>query len=598
MLWKLKETQRLWLEYENGTIIKDRGGKVAVALAFPNRYHVGMSNLGFQTIYGLFNARSDVVCERIFFPEPHDISLLDRHPGSLMSVESQKAMREFDLIVFSVPFEADYVNVLKMLKWANIPLRAKQRTNDHPLVAFGGVTAFLNPQVLSPFMDFVFVGEGEVFCKTFWEYWQSEPPGKNRKEWLTRLAISVNGIYVPQLYSEVYTEKGTLHTIEPKYEKLPKRIVVQKALTDPIFVAHSIITTPKTEFSNVKLVEIGRGCGRGCRFCAAGFIYRPPRTYPARDILSHIVGHTRRCGLVSAAMGDHPEIEFICKTLTQENIQLSFSSLRADSLTFTMAEALSSGGHQSVAIAPEAGSERLRRVINKKLSEETIINAVATLVKAHICHIKLYFMIGLPTETRDDIEEINKLVKKIHNEMLRVARGAGNVGEIIVNVNCFVPKPFTPFQWEQFERPEELKARIKMLRTTLGKLSNVRFYSDVPKWSYVQSLLSRGDSRVSDMIERVVYNGDSWHHVMRQVPWNPDFWAHRKREQDEFFPWDIIDHGIRKHYFHEEYERALKGVESPACPKDGSCKACGACGAYHNEAVLSNHERTEHHGTS
>ncbi|SFM61513.1 radical SAM protein [Thermodesulforhabdus norvegica] len=578
MLWKLKQTQLEWLKHERGTVKKDWGGKITVALAFPNRYHLGMSNLGYQTVYGLFNVPDDVVCERVFFPEPEDEKILENDQGPLISLESQKPVRDFDFLIFSVPFENDYTNVLKILKWAKIPLRSKERTAEHPLVAMGGVTAFLNPQVLAPFMDFVFVGEAEVFQKTFLDYCRSQPRGKNRREWLLELARSVKGIYVPQFYREEYNSDGTLRTVEPEFKDLPERIPVQKALSDSFTIARSVITTPKTEFSDVTLVEIGRGCGRGCRFCAAGYIYRPPRFHPGDSVVSSVLGRSSRCGLISAAVGDHPDIDLICSALAGENIQVSFSSLRADGLRESIVKALQTGDHHSAAIAPEAGSEKLRRSVNKKINEETIINAVESFVRAQMRSIKLYFMIGLPTETREDVEDIVRLVKKIRHEMMKTARGKGNAGNLVVNVNCFVPKPFTPFQWASFERVEELKERIKILRKGLGKVPNVRFHSDMPKWAYVQALLARGDSRVGDIVAAAVESG--WQRAMKQSQWNPDFWVYRERGEREFFPWEIIDHGIRKEFLRSEYERALQGIESPGCNERPSCKICGVCNRY------------------
>lgn len=583
MPWKLKQRQQKWLEAERGTVFKDRGGKIRIALAFPNRYSVGMSNLGFQFVYEALNRFENIVCERVFYPEPEDARIVREFPGNLLSVESQSPLADFHLVAFSVPYENDYANVLEMLRFANIPVRTEERTTAHPLIAGGGVALFLNPEPLAPFFDFVSAGEAEALVPDLVAFWKRhENSSLPRPEILKELAASVPGIYVPSLYTDSYRTDGTLESILPAPGSgLPERIAYRRAEIGKTPACKTAVLTPNTEFSNVLLLEIGRGCGRGCRFCAAGFVYRPVRYHGAAELIAATGGNlprTGRVGLVAAAVSDHPEIEVLCRSLLEQGGSLSFSSLRADSLTPELLSALESSEHQAVAIAPEAGSERLRRVINKNLTEEQIYRAVEMLVSKGIHNIKLYFMIGLPTETLEDLQGIVDLVKSIRHHVLRVSRGKARLGDIGLSVSSFVPKPFTPFQWVSFAGGAELKERAKWIKKALGKVPNVRVHFDLPKWSYVQALLSRGDRRVSFFLEKVALEGMSWTQAMQNAPLNPDFWVMRERGPDEAFPWEIIDHGLDRKFLREEYERALQGKSSPECDPGSHCRRCGVCG--------------------
>ncbi len=582
MLWKLKQQQQKWLESERGTIVKDWGGKIRIALAFPSRYSVGMSNLGFQFVYETLNRFENIVCERVFYPEPEDLEILRKSSGNLLSVETQRPLVDFHLVAFSVPFENDYTNVLEMLVLAGIPVRSEQRTTAHPLVSGGGVALFLNPEPIAPFLDFLFAGEAEAIIPDFVSFWKEfENSSLSRPELLNELGQSVPGIYVPSLYEVSYNPDGTLESIHPAFGSgLPERVAYRRADLGETSPCKTAVLTPNTEFSNVLLLEIGRGCGRGCRFCAAGYVYRPVRYHCAKDLLETTgakIGETARIGLVSAAVSDHPEINYLCSSILEQGGSLSFSSLRADTLTPEILSGLEASEHQAVAIAPEAGTERLRRVINKNLTIEDIYRAAEILVKKHILHIKLYFMIGLPTETLDDLQGIVDTAKGIRHHVLSASRGQTRLGTITLSVNSFVPKPFTPFQWAPFAGVRELKEKAKWIQKALHKVPNVRVHFDLPKWSYVQALLSRGDRRVSAFLEKVVLEGNSWNQAMRNAPLNPDFWVMRERGGDERFPWEIIDHGVERSFLWGEYQRALEGKSSPECRPDGICRRCGIC---------------------
>ena len=583
MLWKLKQRQQKWLEDEKGTVVKDWGGKTAIALLFPNRYAVGMSNLGFQFVYEALNRFESVVCERVFYPEPEDLVLARQSHGGLLSVESQRPLVDFDLAAFSIPYENDYPNVLEMLHLAAIPARASDRTAGHPLVAGGGVALFLNPEPLAPFLDFIFMGEAEPLLPDFIGFLKEFEHGSYpRSEILGEMGKSVEGIYVPSFYEPLFNQDGTLDSILPSDgDGLPERVPCRRADLLKTYPCRTAVLTPNTEFSSVLLLEIGRGCGRGCRFCAAGFVYRPVRYHGVQELLQAagpVNSGAGRIGLVSAAVSDHPQIVHLCSSLIDQGASLAFSSLRADTLNDQIISALESSGHQAVAIAPEAGSERLRRVINKNLSEEQIYEAAEILARKGILNIKLYFMIGLPTETREDLEAIVELAKGIRHHVVSASRGKTRLGTITLSVNSFVPKPFTPFQWTAFAGVEELREKAKWIQKALRKVPNIRVHFDLPKWAYVQALLSRGDRRVSFFLDKVALDGLTWSQAMRSSPLNPDFWVMRERDREEKFPWEVIDHGIERKFLWEEYQRALEEKGSPECRPELNCRRCGVCG--------------------
>ncbi len=571
---------RARLASERGYIKKDPGGRLSVALIYPNSYHLGMSNLGFQFVYHLFNQRNNVVAERAFLPVGHEMSLYQQSGKPLLSLESQRPVKEFDLIAFSLCFENDYPNILTILDLAQIPPLASERDSDFPLVIAGGITTFLNPEPISPFFDFFLLGEAEILLDPFLEAFLELARMHDTKEKvLEGLVRYLDSIYVPGFYEVKYKHNGTIGCFKPLHPSAPQKVRVSKSDPATWEIAHSSVLSPETEFSNMKLLETGRGCGRGCRFCAAGFVYRPPRFHDPNKIIDFIGNYTNgetKLGLIGPAVSDVPGISKITRVILEKGSRFSVSSLRADSITLDLLEQLKRAGHKTITIAPEAGSERLRRVINKQLTREQIIQSVQLIAKAGEFNLRLYFMIGLPTETWEDVEEILKLVKVIRHHMVKEGAPKGRVGSITLSINCFVPKPFTPFQWFPMEQEEILKDKQKWLKKMVKKEGGINVNFDVPKWAYIQSLLSLGDRRVGKMLTCAHEFGNNWKKALKFSDVNPDFFVYRPKDLDEQFPWDFVDHGLAKEYLRSEYLRAKEGKATSACNM-GKCVKCGIC---------------------
>jgi radical SAM superfamily enzyme YgiQ (UPF0313 family) len=574
---------RAVLAEEKGTVQKEWGGRFSVALSYPNVYRLGMSNLGFQIVYRLLNQRSDVVAERVFLPEGNELSLHLRSGRPLLSLESQSQVGKFDLVAFSLSFENDYPNILQMLQLAKIPIFATERSAYHPWIMAGGIATFLNPEPLAPFVDFFLLGEGEpVLNELMDRLTDLRDSASDRDEILQILAKSVPSFYAPSLYRQEYNQDGTIRSFEPLQPGIPGRIRVARSEPQdsvPLEIPVSAITTPRTEFGERVLIELGRGCGRSCRFCAAGYAYRPPRLHKEAKLGQAVAEALKRCsrvGLLGAAVSDVPGIENLTATIVEQGASFSVSSLRADTLTEPLLNHLKQAGQRTVTIAPEAGSERLRKVINKHLSTRQITSAARLISKVGDFSLRLYFLIGLPTETGEDIAAIVDLVKKIKHSMVKEAAPRGRMGRIKLSVSCFIPKPMTPFQWFPMEPVPALQSKQRRVKKILKREGGVDVNADVPKWAYIQALLSLGDRRVGSILATTHRMNGDWTRALRYSEVNPDFFVHRPKGLEELLPWDFIDHGISKAYLRREYRSALEGKESDICSV-GDCFRCGVC---------------------
>lgn len=581
--------------FEKGAIVKRKKGLIRFALVYPNSYQAGMSSLGFQSLYSLINEFDNVACERVFLPDKGETQ------NSITSCETGLALSLFDIIAFSVSFENDYLNIVSILRNSGIPLQSSKRSNDHPLVIAGGVACFLNPEPIALFIDCFLLGEAESLIKEFFDIynrhgrsmvnasavtkneshlipdsWKDldtlcstsginiKPRSKihkpvSREELKKRFARELKGAYVPSLYRPIYSKNGKYSGLVPEYDDIPEKIKVRRVKDLAGIQTTTTIITSKTAFKNIFLIETGRGCPHGCRFCSAGFIYRPPRFYPADviiDAMDQAKKVTDRVGLVSAAVSDHPEINQICLSGMKKNLKISFSSLRVDALTDDLIKNLVNSGAKTATIAPEAGSERMRCIINKKITEDEILSAAGRLIEAGIINLKLYFMIGLPFEEDDDVEEIVVLTEKIRNRFLAASRKQKKIGTITLSVNPFVPKPGTPFQWSAMLPLSGLKKRLKIIKSGLKKSPNIRINAESHRMSKIHALLSRGDRRMAEFLENAADSGWSTALKLKQHKEYYEDQLYAQRLKEDPLPWDFIDTGVNKSFLLKESLRA------------------------------------------
>lgn len=566
-------------------------GEIPVCLIYPNRYAVGMSNLGFQAAYKIIAQDPHCRCERAFLPDPDAAAMLHRTRSPLASLESQRPLTDFELLAFSLSFETDYLHLLDILALAHVPLLARDREEYHPLVIAGGPATFLNPEPVAEFVDLFLIGEGEEMLPEFLErYTEIRMARLNRAEKLQMLS-AVEGAYLPQFFTPRYDDEGRIIQVDYRGPGEPR---VKRRLIGNLdaYPTSSQLLTPETVFGDMYLVEASRGCEWGCRFCAAGFMYRPVRYRSQESLLRSVeegLQHRSTIGLIGAEMASQPGIAAICEFVGQAGGRASPSSLKADVITQDLARALGAQNNRSVTVAPEAGSERLRRVINKNLTESEILRAAEWLVGGGVQALKLYFMVGVPTETIADVDAIADLTTNIHGKF---CDKGGKVGGLTLSVNAFSPKPWTPFQWEPMEAMSILREKFARLKKRLARLPRVTVDTESPREAYYQTLLSRGDRRTSQVLLEAHQNGGDWWRVVQRLrraakqvtiqssqadkSLDPDFFVHRRYDYNEILPWDFIDHSVSKQYLWVEWRKALLERQTPPCDVS-TCHSCNAC---------------------
>ncbi|HUE86750.1 MAG TPA: radical SAM protein [Vicinamibacterales bacterium] len=554
-----RDAARDTLSREVGYVRKPHTGKLRIALAFPNTYFVGMSNLGFQTIYRLFNDQPDIVCERVFLPPKQDLQSLVASGARIVTIESQTPVSDFDVFAFSVSFEWDYTNVLTLLRLAGLPLRAAERDTRHPLILVGGAVTFVNPEPLALFADVIAAGEGEVLVPALLDAVQES---SSRPELLRHLA-GTRGFYIPSFYDVEYAADGSIARYLPKEGSGAPPVVKKAALktTEAVDPPSTTIFTPDTEFGSRFLIEVVRGCANLCRFCWAGYNYLPVRAFPTERILElaqKARTHSTRAGLVSIALCDHPDIEHILRRLKEMGYSISPASLRLDDLTPTIVSLLKESGERTLTIAPETGSDRLRRVINKTVTNDEILDRAELIFSTGIENLKLYYMIALPSETDEDLVAIRDLTLQLREIMMRHAKARGRVGRIVGSVNPLVPKPGTTYQWMPMEPSASIEQKMKRLRALVSGIDNVYFNIKSERHSYYQALLSLGDRRVAPAIEAAERNGGQWRRAVEEAGVDGDFFIFRDRSGDAVLPWDIIDGGMKSGFFRGELEKSAR----------------------------------------
>ena len=555
----IRDNHKKLLQGETHLHSYGRVGQLTICLVSPSRYQTGMSSLGFQTVYALLAGSPGIRCERGFLPDREELEEYRRSGTLLLSLETSTPLADFDIIAFSTSFEPDYLNIPLILNLARIPCYSSMRSDSDPLIIAGGAAFFINPEPVADFFDAICIGEGEDIVPALVATLLS--PVDSGRTGLLHALTRIPGVYIPALYKPRYRDGVLIGYDAETGAPLPVvRVPVCLEQHEP---SASQILTEHTEFGDMFLVEVSRGCPRGCRFCSSGFIYGAFRQQPFAHVTALIdegLVHRNKVGLVGAAVSDYFDIGRLCRYIVDKGAKVSVSSLRIDRIDSEMLDALIVSGHKTISLAPEGGSQRMRDVIRKNLTEAQILDACDMLIARDILNLKLYFIIGLPGETDGDLDEMIRLIETIRERVIERGRANKRLGEITVSVNPFIPKPFTPFQWCGMEPLPSLERKVKLLESRLKRLSNVKLKVESLRESYLQALLSRGDRRLSALLIEMAM-GANLKKGAKLSGVDTGWYVQRTIDADEFLPWSIIGTAEMPR-LRREYERALAGDES------------------------------------
>ncbi len=550
-----------------------------VLLVYPNTRTVALSNLGYQQVFRLLNNMEGVSCDMFSLPDYWEPGEVEVSSKDIRSEKLGLRPDEFDMIAFSVSYEPDYLHVASVLEYFHIPLARKKRGDSYPLVTAGGSAIFINPEPLGDICDVFFVGEAEEMVNRFFRLFL-ERQWTERDEFF-KSAASIPGIYIPKFYQPVYS--GDRQTEIQSAPDVPGRVTRHWVEQSKDLCTHSEIHEEEAAFKNMALLEVTRGCLWACRFCTAGFIYRPPRlpdldkTY---DSLSkHLAGENKEIdtvGLLGPSVTDHPRLFELAQRIVEEGRTLSFSSLRMETLTEQLVDLIVKSGQKTLTVAVDGPSERMREVINKQATDEFIVEKCKFLVEQGILHLKIYSIIGLPGETDEDIDQFINLITQVQKNYVESSRGRGKIGHVIISLSPLVPKPGTPFQWHPMEKVGELKRRFMKVRKALGRLPSIKLSFGSPHEAYLQTYLSRGDRRLMDFLQAYLDNGKDAKQALKSAQPNPDEFVYRQFQKKDCLPWDIIDHGYFQNFLWQDYQRSLREVATPVCDT-ATCKICGVC---------------------
>ena len=584
---------------EINSVCKDPSSvDVRFAMCFPDVYDIGMSHLGIQILYDMLNKMPDVYCERVYSPWTDLDAIMREKHIPLFAIESQDPVKDFDILGITLQYEMCYTNILQILDLSGIPLHGSDRTWDDPIVIGGGPCAY-NPEPIAEFFDLFYIGQGETAYRQLIDiYKDSRKNGESRETFLKR-AAGVPGIYVPSLYEPEYHEDGTLKAFRPTCPEAPEKVVKQLVLdmTEAVYPEKPLVPFIKVTQDRVVL-EIMRGCIRGCRFCQAGMIYRPVREKNVerlKDLAYKMLKNTghEEISLSSLSSSDYRSLEELVRFLIEEfhgkGVNVSLPSLRIDAFSLDVMSKVQDVKKSSLTFAPEAGSQRLRDVINKGLTEEEILQGAADAFKGGWNRVKLYFMLGLPTETVEDMEGIALLSEKIAEEYYEIPKDQRNGKvQVVASTSFFVPKPFTPFQWARMSTKEEFLDKARVVNRKMKEMLNhksLKYNWHEADVTVLEGVLARGDRRVAAVIEEAYRNGalyDAWSESFRNDIWmkafetcgvDIDFYTTRERSLDELFPWDFIDTGVSKEFLKREWNNAVNGTVTPNCRE--RCSGCG-----------------------